>query len=86
MNKQTIGNEDLADIFNDVEFSAKGSRNKNTKEYQEMLKLYNRSILAEANCYHLFTTLELSGLTRRSSFTTVFFFTNGFHLKNFQRQ
>ena len=41
MNKQTIGNEDLADIFNDVEFSAKGGRNKNTKEYQEMLKLYN---------------------------------------------
>jgi ribosomal protein S1 len=41
MNKQTIGNEDLADVFNDVEFSAKGSRNKNSKEYQEMLKLYN---------------------------------------------
>ncbi len=41
MNKQTIGNEDLADIFNDVEFSAKGSRNKNSKEYQEMLSLYN---------------------------------------------
>jgi ribosomal protein S1 len=41
MNKQTIGNEDLADIFNDVEFSAKGGRNKNSKEYQEMLKLYN---------------------------------------------
>ena len=32
MNKQTIGNEDLADIFNDVEFSAKGSRNKNTTD------------------------------------------------------
>ena len=36
-----IGNEDLADIFNDTEFSAKGKRNKNSKEYLEMLKMYN---------------------------------------------
>ena len=36
----TIGNEELMDIFDEVEFSNKKGRNKNTKEYQEMLKLY----------------------------------------------
>jgi hypothetical protein len=69
---------------NSLEFSAKGGRNKNSKEYQEMLKLYNQSILAEVNCCHLFATLEINGLIRRSSFMIVFSFTNGFHLKNCQ--
>ena len=41
-----IGNEDLMDIFDEVEFSKKGTRNKNTKEYQEMLKLYKLDEIA----------------------------------------
>jgi len=41
MNNKTIGNEDLMDVFENDHFTSKGTRNKNTKEYQEMLKLYN---------------------------------------------
>jgi len=46
MIKNTIGNEELIDIFSEVEFSRKGSRNKNSKEYQEMLKLYRLEEIA----------------------------------------
>ena len=41
MNNKTVENEDLIDVFDDSQFKSKGARNKNTKEYQEMLKLYN---------------------------------------------
>ena len=41
MNNKTIGNEDLMDVFENDQFTSKGTRNKNTKEYQDMLKLYN---------------------------------------------
>jgi hypothetical protein len=41
MNKKTIENEDLMDVFDKTLFDSKGTRNRNTKEYQEMLKLYN---------------------------------------------
>lgn len=41
MNNKTIGNEDLIDVFDETQFNSNGARNKNTKEYQEMLKLYN---------------------------------------------
>lgn len=41
MIKNTIGNEELIDIFDEIEFSnKKGKRNKDSKEYQEMLKFY----------------------------------------------
>jgi ribosomal protein S1 len=40
MNNKTIGNEDLMDVFENDQFTSKGTRNKNTKEYQEMLKFY----------------------------------------------
>lgn len=46
MIKNTIGNEDLMDIFDEVKFSKRGTRNKNTKEYQEMLKLYKLDEIA----------------------------------------
>ena len=40
MNNKTIGNEEMMDIFDETTFTRKGTRNKNTKEYQEMIKLY----------------------------------------------
>ncbi len=46
MNKNTIGNEDLMDVFENTEFTSKGKRNTNSKQYQEMLKLYNLDIIA----------------------------------------
>ncbi len=46
MNNKTIGNEDLMDVFENTQFNSKGTRNKNTKEYQEMLKLYNLDQIA----------------------------------------
>jgi ribosomal protein S1 len=46
MNNKTIGNEDLIDLFENTQFNSKGARNKNTKEYQEMLKLYNLDQIA----------------------------------------
>lgn len=46
MIKNTIGNEDLMDVFEEVKFSKKGTRNTNTKEYQEMLKLYKLDEIA----------------------------------------
>lgn len=46
MNNKTIGNEDLMDVFENDQFTSKGTRNKNTKEYQDMLKLYNLENIA----------------------------------------
>ena len=46
MIKNTIGNEDLMDVFEEVKFSKKGTRNTNSKEYQEMLKLYKLDEIA----------------------------------------
>jgi len=46
MNNKTIGNEDLMDVFENTEFTSKGTRNKNTKEYQEMLKFYKLDDIA----------------------------------------
>lgn len=46
MIKNTIGNEDLMDIFDEDKFSKKGTRHRNTKEYQEMLKLYKLDEIA----------------------------------------
>jgi small subunit ribosomal protein S1 len=41
MIKNTIGNEELMDVFEEFDFSSKkDTRNRNSKEYQEMLKLY----------------------------------------------
>lgn len=40
MNNNTIGNEEMMDIFDETIFTRKGTRNRNTKEYQEMIKLY----------------------------------------------
>ncbi len=40
MIKNTIGNEELMDVFDEVNFSRKGTRNRNSKEYQEMVKFY----------------------------------------------
>ena len=40
MNNNTIGNEEMMDIFDETIFTRKGTRNKSTKEYQEMIKLY----------------------------------------------
>lgn len=39
MNK-TIGNEALADIFDDVKFSPRNKKKQQTKEFQQMLKMY----------------------------------------------
>ncbi len=46
MNNKTIGNEDLMDVFENDQFTSKGTRNKNTKEYQEMLKFYKLDDIA----------------------------------------
>lgn len=40
MNKNTIGNEELMDIFDETVYTRKGTLRKNTKEYNEMVKLY----------------------------------------------
>ncbi len=34
------------DVFENTEFTSKGKRNTNSKQYQEMLKLYNLDIIA----------------------------------------
>lgn len=39
-NQVEIGNADLADIFEDDNFSLKNNKTKNTKEYKDLLKLY----------------------------------------------
>lgn len=46
MNKNTIGNEEMMDIFDETTFTRKGTRNKSTKEYQEMIKLYKLDEIA----------------------------------------
>jgi len=45
MNNNTIGNEELLDIFDESVFTRKGTRNRSTKEYQEMIKLYNLDVI-----------------------------------------
>lgn len=46
MNNNTIGNEEMMDIFDETIFTRKGTRNKSTKEYQEMIKLYKLDEIA----------------------------------------
>jgi len=46
MNNKTIGNEEMMDIFDETIFTRKGTRNKSTKEYQEMIKLYKLDEIA----------------------------------------
>ena len=46
MNNNTIGNEEMMDIFDETIFTRKGTRNRNTKEYQEMIKLYKLDEIA----------------------------------------
>ena len=46
MNNKTIGNEELMDVFDETTFTRKGTRNRNAKEYQEMIKLYKLDEIA----------------------------------------
>lgn len=41
MSNETVGNQELSYIFDDVEFNSKGRRNTKSKEYQKLVALYN---------------------------------------------